>query len=153
MNLQRKQGSRGFSLIELLIVITIIAILSSVVIMSIQIAKTKGADNSVKSMMKQIANQAENYRTSTGILHFGIDVSSTGSASCVGGVFDDPVIDNIEAGIVRDAAVGATLSCTTDSSGANWSVLVSALRGGGTWCVDSQGGYKASVTNLAGLCQ
>lgn len=139
-----KNESKGFTLIELLVVISIIALLSSVVLSSLNSARTKAADNAVKAAMKQVGIQAENYRDVN--TTFGISV-----ANCTTGVFTDTRIDLQEANILSNAASGATLTCTTDATGSKWSMSVSAMRGGGAWCVDNSSGFKA-VTASGGIC-
>lgn len=136
--------AKGFTLIELLVVISIIALLTSVVVSSLNTAKAKAGDNAVKAAMKQVVIQAENYRDSN--TNFGVSV-----ANCTTGVFTDTRIDLQETGILSNAAGGATLTCTTDVTGTKWSLSVSALKGGGTWCVDNSGNFKAATAS-AGVC-
>ncbi len=58
--------SRGFTLMELLIVIAIIGILSAVVLVSLNTARTKGADAAIKKAMIAARLQAELYVDSNG---------------------------------------------------------------------------------------
>jgi len=54
-------AKRGFTLIELLVVIAIIGILSSVVLASLNTARSKGTDAKVQSEMRSVAVNAEIY--------------------------------------------------------------------------------------------
>jgi prepilin-type N-terminal cleavage/methylation domain-containing protein len=61
-----KQKNKGFTLIELLVVVAIIAILSTIVVVSINAARAKGKDSGAISQLNQARNQAEIYYTKTG---------------------------------------------------------------------------------------
>lgn len=70
---------RGFTLIELLVVIAIIGILSSVVLASLNTARSKGNDAAVKSNLNNARAQAELFYDSNGNKYVG----TVGSASDV----------------------------------------------------------------------
>ncbi len=136
---------KGFTLIELLVVIAIIGLLSSIVLSSLNTARNKGATSAVEATMKQFANQAALYRSANS--SYGSSVST-----CSSGVFADPVIKSQETEILANAVSGATLSCFTDSAGSKYTVSISALKTGGTWCIDNSGNIGAKVANSDGTC-
>lgn len=64
--------NRGFTLIELLVVIAIIGILSSVVLASLNTARNKGADASIKSNLANARSEAELYYDNTNMSYDGV---------------------------------------------------------------------------------
>jgi prepilin-type N-terminal cleavage/methylation domain-containing protein len=144
---------KGFTLIELLVVIAIIGILSSVVLSSLNTARSKAADSAIKSNLAQVRSQAELLYNE----HFayGVDASPTAFAENICAATADTLFANpqIQAQILAAvrASVGPTgalggARCSADSE--TWAVSV-PLKGSTTdnWCVDSTG---ASVKVAAG---
>ncbi len=66
MKFASSAARRGFTLIELLVVIAIIGILSSVVLASLNTARSKGTDAKIQSEIRSIAVNAELYYDSNG---------------------------------------------------------------------------------------
>ena len=54
---------RGFTLLELMVVVGLVAILASLVMVALGTARGKGGDAGVKSNLHTIANQAELFMT------------------------------------------------------------------------------------------
>jgi type IV pilus assembly protein PilA len=154
----KKYSNRGFTLIELLVVIAIIGILSSVVLASLNTARSKAADAAVKSNFNAIGVQAELYYD--GASRYNADgttaISSTGAAGAVcgatTGMYSDPNITSAIGQIAAQMDSTGTMTCTTSANGSKWAASVTKLKSAATsWCVDNSGSVKPG-TATAGAC-
>lgn len=125
---------KGFTLIELLVVIAIIGILSSVVLASLNTARSKGNDAKIKANLSGLRTAAEIYYDNTSST-YGVSTDS-----CAAGMFADTT-----SGMSRYIASFTSPSCHSNGT----AYAVSAPLGSGHWCVDSVGTSK-SIANALG---
>lgn len=145
----QEQGThRGFTLIELLVVIAIVALLSSLVLSSLNASRGKAADAAIKSDMRTVvAHAALDYTPNGGSYGTTAWVANATSFSIGNGA------PGSATALFNDRTVGAAMSAIAQQGGAlsyganNVSfVVISQLKTGGYWCVDSQGTAKPETS-------
>lgn len=128
--------NKGFTLIELLVVIAIIGLLSSVVLASLNTARAKGADASVKSNLNNMRAQAALWHTDHSFAYTGMCADTTGLG--------------LKKGFDAAVAAGGNGGACFDSNGSTW-VAWAGLKAdlATAWCVDSNGVSK-QITKAQG---
>jgi prepilin-type N-terminal cleavage/methylation domain-containing protein len=142
-----KNLKKGFTLIELLVVVAIIGILASVVLASLNTARSKGSDAAVKANLDNMRAEAAIYYDGTGSQTYGTAsglLTVTGLTVCPGAagtIMADPTFCS---GIVAAAnAGGSSLFNSLPQSYVAGSPLKSVA---GWWCVDSNGKSEQVLT-------
>ena len=140
---------RGFIFIELLVVIAIIGILASVVLASLNTARSKGADAAVKGALSQVRAQAELF----------YDGGNTYAGFCTNAT-TTPILNNAKtnsnapstAVVTAYATAGAlTESVTCHENGTSGYAVSASLKGSAgaqVYCVDSTGSAMVTATPL-----
>ncbi len=156
-----RYSGRGFTLIELLVVIAIIGILSSGVLASLNTARIRGKDASIRSQMAQIRSQASIFYSTNGSYTLsgnggGEDsfneclVPTIGSFIAIfpGTMMDPAVPGNINSLVAsaaanRNLAGNARIHCEARPNSWAFAIPTHNPSAGMTgWCVDSQGAAK-----------
>src|SRR3989344_7137179 len=136
---------KGFTLIELLVVVAIIGVLASVVLASLNTARSKGGDAAVKANLANIRGQAELIYSNAGCYGDGDLGDSTcaafAEAACSyatdNSLFKNSVVQGqVKAAIAAGGSAGGV--CSSEASGAQWGVAVGLKTiTANSWCVDS----------------
>ncbi len=141
----RPNTKKGFTLIELLVVIAIIGVLSSVVLASLNTARSKGNDAGVKANLNTIVTQAALYLSENsnvyGVFNNGSGAADACPTTGTGSVFHDATIMRAIASALVDSS-GGTATCL--STNAAYAVAVTRPVGATSspstyWCADSTG--------------
>lgn len=138
--------NRGFSLIELLIVIAIIGILASIVLAGTANSRNKAADTQIRSSIHQLRILAESYYDSSGYQYTGLDtcVSTPTAATC----FEQQLADRI---IILKTEIENTLGQTgvvsTTANQANFCLAAPLKAGSSSYiCVSSVGSVSEGAS-------
>ncbi len=131
---------KGFTLIELLVVIAIIGILSSVVLASLNTARSKGSDAAVKAQIGQLSAQAAIFYDTD---HGG--VTNTYSGLCT----DSQFLKLLNAATTTAGANGWCKAVDAN----NWAAM-SPLKSSNTsyWCIDGTGYVGAGPATSSSTC-
>jgi len=154
--------NKGFTLIEILVVVAIIAILAGVVLASLGNAKGKGDDTAIAATLANTRSQAELYYSNSGNYGSGAPNPTGSYAFCTAGantnVFNSSPTGLINALKAVAKSNGATLgtdkiSCASVANASSnwtaWAVMASTSKS--NWCVDSSGQSKAEVPGVGGI--
>lgn len=141
--------SRGFTLVELLVIIAIIGILSTIVIVSLSSVNSRGKDAAIQSNLDGVRTQAQLYYNDTG--GYGSNaglVNSTGDCTTgvAGTVFSDARVAK-QVAAANFANGGGSMVCNVAVLGAAYAVYAELSSSPGSYyCVDSNGvGIKTTA--------
>lgn len=151
-------SSQGFTLVELLVVVAILGILSSIVLVSLGTANTRGKDGAVQANLDSLRTQAQlYYNDNSGYGSNPLVVNSTGDCTTgtAGTVFAEPRVAKQVAATNLANGGGATVDvyCNVAAGGSAYAIyarLPSISSPITYFCVDSNGVGMNSTTATPG---
>ncbi|MDQ3244764.1 MAG: type II secretion system GspH family protein [bacterium] len=146
--------NKAFTLIELLIVISIVGILSSIVLVSLSEARKKGGDGGIKSNLLSVRSQAEvfyNNNSTNPLSYTSVCTNGTvggvpGVGSALKGAAEAASLSTNSPNLFADDAASSSTQAVCNDSSAAWAAEV-PLQQGGFWCVDSLSTSKYFATS------
>lgn len=151
--------NRGFTLLEVLIVIVIIGILAGVVLTLLSSARTSAADATIKSSLGSLRKEASIYFNDSALGNGSYNTNNTIKNSlCVipgNGYWDNTFIMNGSQGekLLTQAINGRVASvsrCFFDANGTGWvAAVVSVSSNGQYFCSDHYGTNKVVQSGLS----
>ena len=137
------KNNKGFTIVELLIVIAIIGVLAAIVLSSVSGARTLSGDASAQSNLTTIQTQAHLYNTTNAT--YGTSSTCTTAST----MWTDPTI---AAAVSQATTNSAAISCS--SSATAYAVVVRLKGNNNTYdlCVDPNGTRKKSIHSSWSSC-
>ncbi len=135
MNTQyKKEDTKGFTLVELLIVLGIIIVIVGVVLVSIKSSKDKAADTETKKIISEVALKAEEQEIAPGVIDYEKAFTTVGAPAAI-----------TELATKLNLSASDYQYVATPTSYA----IVFPLRKGSYYCIDSSG--RATGKEVVGL--
>lgn len=136
-----QSADSGFTLVELLVVVAILGILTSVVLVSLGTANTRGKDGAIQANLDSLRTQAQLYYNENGSYSLnGTGIPASSSCTAANSVFvDSKITQQI---IATDSVNGGarSVACNVAAGGAAYAVYAElASTAGAYFCVDSNG--------------
>lgn len=152
-----KNKNKGFTLLELLVVIALIGIFAAITAAALGASRKKGTDASLKSTLAGMRAQGELYYSNNARSYgTGVTVAYTGKCdtTTTTNLFGSTIVGTLKSAAVsanNDVGTSATSSCAQDTD--SWAYAVT-LTDSSSWCVDSVGVSKSGVIAASGAtCQ
>ena len=145
-----KDLSKGFTLIELMVVIAIVAVLATIVLAFLRTASSGSVDSKIKEQISSMRSQAQLWKGSPASFTQAI-TSSTATCVSGGNLFTDLVSNSSLCVFVSSLPAGTAYAYGSDASspstGGKW--YFAAGLSNGAFCADYRGTAKVSTSTIA----
>jgi len=136
---QSEMRSGGFSLIELLIVITIIGVLSTIILGSVSNSRSRAYDSKVKQQLSSFRTAAEIYFTNRVPNSYG-----PASSVCNAEIFNNVSPADGSPGLyIAEGNIPDFTQVVCGSTDSAYAVKATLSSGNEYWCVDNKGASRA----------
>jgi len=133
------KSKKGFSLLELLIVITIVGLLSSIILSSVSQSRSRAYDSKIKQQLSSFRTAAEIYFSNQTPNVYGPAVSV-----CTAGIFNNVSAANGTPGLYLDPiSLPSFVQLVCQSTDSAYAVKATLSSGAEYWCVDNKGSSRA----------
>lgn len=134
----KKIKNKGFSLVELLIVICIIGILSTIVLSSVSNSRARAYDSKIKQQLSSFRTAAEIYFSNQTPSSYGPTTSV-----CSAGIFNDVDATNGSPGLYIAAGnIPSFSDIKCGSNGTDYAIKATLYSGNEYWCIDNKGSSR-----------
>lgn len=147
-----KNNNKGFSLVELLIVITIIALLSTIILNSVSTSRARAYDSKVRQQLASFRTAAEIYYLNKG----GYEESENTINICTTGIFADfEAVNGAPGRYIEASSLPSFTQLKCGSEKSSFAIKATLYSGNQYWCVDSKGASRAisgEIGNSVTVC-